>query len=86
MREQRLSDREWGTSSQGFDDGTSGASPTDPSDFSPVFWLASAPRGILRPIRKRLLIAADHPLNYPVLVGIILICAVLIQRNVVSLN
>ncbi len=69
-----------------YSDETNGTIASNESDFSPVFWLASAPAqgGEPPPVRKKWTVIAGVPLSYPVLIGFFLIFAYLVQRNSLS--
>jgi hypothetical protein len=66
-----------------YGDETNGVAVSDGGDFSPAFWLASAPAQGGRPPRipRRQPMIAGVPLGYPLLVGIFLIFAFLFQRS-----
>lgn len=87
MRLENIQERDWRSSAISFyDDRTGQSLDTGPSDFSPMFWLATAGNGNGRapPVRRKSGVIAGIPLSYPVLIGALLTLAYLNQQNFVS--
>jgi hypothetical protein len=59
----------------------------DHSDFSPVFWMATAPvvkGGGQAPYRKRRMTVWGIPVNYTLVIGIVLSFLILLQQKLNS--